>query len=653
MPDLIRDAPIGQLVRFVTRKRYLKYPEETDNWQCPVAAYNDRGSQTQRVLSIPNPAATLLESKESYKRTGAGFRSDSDHLTTAPTQQDLERATLPSSSSSVSTRVLHAETTREISRIVSRPRIGRTNTSATLTEALNDAVRQETIKLQPSRPLQPERTSDNSLLVTWYTTDDQANPQNWSKKKKGLVVLQIYLYTLAIYIAGAIYTPAVPTVIVKFRVSSTVASLGLSMYVLGYGLGPLLFSPLSEIPVIGRNPPYIITFFLYLMVTIPLALIENYPGFVVLRFFQGFFGSPALATGAASISDMYSLLEMPYFLTGWAGFATAGPALGPLISGFSVPAESWHWTMWEVLWLGGPVFISLLLCLPETSTPTLLLQRARRLRARLGKGSNPERAEKTAQLVAQSEIDQASMTTNQVVRENLLRPFQINILDPAVGFTSVYIGLIYGIFYSFFEVFPLVYGSGLPQPNVTQGYGMNLGEQGLIFLSVAVGVSIAIIFYLYYLHFRANPKLRAQLASGSMAPPEGRLRIGLYASLLAPIFLFMFAWTGFNSPRIHWIVPTIAVVFFLSCIFLVFQVVFIYIALTYPQYSASLFGMNDAVRSSVAAGSIHYSHPLFYNLGIGRGVSLLAGLMVMGVIGIFVLWRYGAWLRSKSKFVAK
>lgn len=202
MPDLFRDAPIGQLVRFGTRKRYLEYPEATDHWQCPVTAYNDRESQTQRVLSIPDSTATLIESKESYEHTGAGFRSDLDHLTTAPTQQDLEEATLPSSSSSVSTRVLHAETTREILRIVSRPRIGPINTSATLTEALNDAVRQGTIKLQRSRPLQPERTSDNSLLVTRYTTDDQANPQTGQRRRRVLLsyksIFTLWLSTLRV-----------------------------------------------------------------------------------------------------------------------------------------------------------------------------------------------------------------------------------------------------------------------------------------------------------------------------------------------------------------------------------------------------------------------------------------------------------------------
>lgn len=115
----------------------------------------------------------------------------------------------------------------------------------------------------------------------------------------------------------------------------------------------------------------------------------------------------------------------------------------------------------------------------------------------------------------------------------------------------------------------------------------------------------------------------------------------------------MFGWTGFNSPDIHWIVPTLGIVIITIGIFILFQVVFIYLPLTYPQYAASLFAANDFVRSSVATGAIHFSRPLFLNLGVGPGVSLLAGLTVGGCAGIWALWYFGAALRARSKFAAK
>lgn len=119
----------------------------------------------------------------------------------------------------------------------------------------------------------------------------------------------------------------------EFGVSETLASLGLAMYVLGCksstgfhlttlpmptfvridGLGPLLFSPLSEIPQIGRNPIYIITFAVYLILSVVTSTCRNFAGFIVVRFLQGFFGSPCLATGAASLSDMVSWSRVKYY----------------------------------------------------------------------------------------------------------------------------------------------------------------------------------------------------------------------------------------------------------------------------------------------------------------------------------------------------
>jgi hypothetical protein len=73
------------------------------------------------------------------------------------------------------------------------------------------------------------------------------------------------------------------------------------------------------------------TFGLFVILCVPTALVNNLPGLLVLRFLQGFFGSPCLATGGASIGDLYSLLKLPYFLTGWATFATCGSWIRRLI----------------------------------------------------------------------------------------------------------------------------------------------------------------------------------------------------------------------------------------------------------------------------------------------------------------------------------
>lgn len=61
---------------------------------------------------------------------------------------------------------------------------------------------------------------------------------------------------------------------------------------------------MSEIPLFGRNVPYMTSFALFVILAIPTALVDNYAGLLVLRFLTGFMGSPCLATGGATMQDL-------------------------------------------------------------------------------------------------------------------------------------------------------------------------------------------------------------------------------------------------------------------------------------------------------------------------------------------------------------
>ena len=140
------------------------------------------------------------------------------------------------------------------------------------------------------------------------------------------------------------------------------------------------------------------------------------------------------------------------------------------------------------------------------------------------------------------------MRVGQLVAENLYRPLLMMIRDPAVGFTALYTALVYGIFYSFFESFPLVY---------RDMYGFNLGEMGLTFLSITVGVSISIAVYWSYMYWVVEPHIRAN----GFPAPEYRLRPSTDFDVPMPSRPF-YLWAGQLIPNIHWIVSLIGVVIF-------------------------------------------------------------------------------------------
>ncbi|CAG8387650.1 unnamed protein product [Penicillium salamii] len=486
----------------------------------------------------------------------------------------------------------------------------------------------------PQLPMLPVGHNDEEMrpgigngifLVDWYDKDDAENPQNWSSSKKCTVTAILWLYTFTVYCASSIYTPSVEGVMEEYGIGHTLSTLGLSLYVLGYGIGPLIFSPLSEIPRIGRNIPYIVTFFFYILMAVPTVLTRSFPGFLVLRFLTGFLGSPCLATGGATLQDMYSSLKLPYGYTAWVGATFCAPALGPIISAFAVASGDWRWSLWEILWMAIFTFAVMLVALPETSAATILYRRARRIRNRLH----------DKRYISQSEIDEANLSPRQIAANTLLRPLQITILDPAVLFTNLYSSYSYGVYYSYFEAFPLVY---------TDMYGFSLGLTGAAFLSIVVACLVGTLIYLVYVYWYLEPKITTH----GPGPQEERLIPAIFASILQPIGLFLFAWSSRKS--VHWIVSMVGIALFSTGGFVLFQGIFMYLPLSYPRYAASLFAANDFFRSAWAAGAVLYARPLFEALGMGPGVSLLGGLSCGGVLGVSALYVCGARLRARSHF---
>ena len=54
-------------------------------------------------------------------------------------------------------------------------------------------------------------------------------------------------------------------------------------------------------PQFGRNLPYVSTFAIYVILTVPTSLVDNFGGLMTLRFLLGLFGSPCLANRGASM----------------------------------------------------------------------------------------------------------------------------------------------------------------------------------------------------------------------------------------------------------------------------------------------------------------------------------------------------------------
>ncbi|EXJ56374.1 uncharacterized protein A1O5_12641 [Cladophialophora psammophila CBS 110553] len=469
---------------------------------------------------------------------------------------------------------------------------------------------------------------DNEAIIVSWTEHDPGNPRNWSQAKKTWTLVVVNLYTFCVYCTASIITPTAEAIQQRYHISILVASMGLSLYVVGYGLGPMFLSPISEIPRVGRNPPYLYSFVAFLVVSIALAFVDNFPAIIVLRWLQGLFGSPALASGAASIEDIYDIYSAPYGYVWWIAAMYCGPAVGPLMAGYAAPRD-WRWPLYEVIIMSG-VILFLLPFLPETYPGAILLNRAKRLR----KATGDDRYR------AQSELHPIPFKT--VLWEALVRPLEITMKDPAVLYAALYGGLVYATYYSFFEAFPLVY---------LGTYQMSLGQLGLIFLGLMTGCIVGLTCYYVYLRRWFIPRARKYHAEkGKPVEQEQWLRPGMAGVWGPPIGLLLFAWTA--RADVHWIAPTIGINIWAAGSFCMFQSIICYIALAYPKYVASLFAANDFVRSMMAAAFVQFSRPMYVNLGVDKGVTVIAGLSGVGVAGMYGLYYFGGFLRAKSKFTS-
>lgn len=143
-------------------------------------------------------------------------------------------------------------------------------------------------------------------------------------------------------------------------------------------------------------------------------------------------------------------------------------------------------------------------------------------------------------------------------------------------------------------------------------------------------------------------------------PPEIRLLCGMPGGILVAFGLYLIAFLTFpNTPNsaiprpssIPWILPIIfgSIPFGIGII-LIFQAVFTYLVTAYRPIAASAMAANSALRSSFAAVFPLFARQMYARLGVVGATALLAGLCTIMAPLPFVLYKYGAKIREKSKF---
>ena len=376
--------------------------------------------------------------------------------------------------------------------------------------------------------INPDEKDPN--LIVWDGPNDPENPMNWSYGRKWLYTVVLGSTTFCVTFASSVFSTATVVTAEIFNVSLEVMTLGTSLFVLGFALGPLFWGPMSEL--FGRKKPLFLGFFIFAIFQIATAVSQNVQSIMLTRFFGGAFASAPLAIIGGTLVDFFSPVDRGVATVIFAGATFVGPIAGPIVGGFIVQSYlGWRWTAYitaiMAFFFGTVAFI----IVPESQHPTILQARAKKIRYA------------TKNWAIHSKADENEVDLKHIARTYLLRPFEMIIKEPILLLISVYLGLVYGILYLFFEAYPISF---------QEVRGWNGGVGALPFIGIMIGV----IFGGITIAFVTKTRFARKFKKHGRVIPEERLPPMIAGAFILPIGLFWFAWT--SNPNITWVPQVIA-----------------------------------------------------------------------------------------------
>ncbi|TQV94381.1 hypothetical protein V2A60_002589 [Cordyceps javanica] len=457
-------------------------------------------------------------------------------------------------------------------------------------------------------------------IVDWDGPEDPSNPLNWPARKRFGHVVIVSLLSMMVNTAATIIAPGIKLTIIEFKVTNmTLATLSVSIYLLGFGLGPLTLSPLSE--RWGRLVVYHVCNIIFFVFVIGCAVSQNITQFIIFRVISGIVGSAPLAIGGGTIADC-----IPSEQRGVAGAIYGlgpimGPVIGPIMGGFIAQGKGWRWTFWVLSIMSGVMSVVTFVFMRETHAQTLLERKAARLRRDTG---NPH---------LQSKL-KSPLRPSQLAVATLVRPIKMLIFSPVVLILSVYVAFVMGLLYLLFATFSGVF--------VGQ-YGFTMGTSGLAYLGLGIGEMLGVVVF----GALGDKIVASRTAAENLgtARPEFRLVLMKWFAICIPVGLFIYGWTAYY--KVHWFVPILgtALVGFGS-LFVIVCVQIYLVEIFGTEAAASALATNILLRSVAGAFLPLAGVPMYEALNYGWGNTLLGMLALAFVPAPVMLYKYGEKLRQ-------
>uniref|UniRef100_A0A0L0N7D7 Putative transporter n=1 Tax=Tolypocladium ophioglossoides (strain CBS 100239) TaxID=1163406 RepID=A0A0L0N7D7_TOLOC len=458
-----------------------------------------------------------------------------------------------------------------------------------------------------------------------FRPHDVENPKNWSTPRRWGVTIAAVMLVMSATFSSSAPSGCLGSITREFGISTEAAGLTMTLFLLGYCAGPLVFAPLSEL--YGRRWAFYISFTLYIAFNFLCAFAPNFGALLAGRFITGTLVSAPLSNAPGVLADIWNPIERGNAMAGFATMVWIGPALGPVISGFLELKKDWRWSFYVVIWLGAATWV-LMLTIPETHAPTILRHKAERIRKLKILGYENVKAS----------VEEQGRSIVAVYKIALTRPWII-LFDTISFLCALYMSIVYTLLYMLFSIYPIVFQE-------KRGWNAGVGELPLIGTIVGAVLGGSVIMYDTR---RRTRKIQEGKAKMEDMEPEDRLPLAMVGGVGFAITMFWLAWSAeYNS--VHWIVPTLAGVFLATFMLFIFVSFLNYLVDTYLMYAASAIAANTVARSACAAAAPLFTNQMFAALGVGGGGSLIGGVATVLAVIPFLFYKYGKEIRVRSKF---
>ncbi|KAL0137464.1 major facilitator superfamily domain-containing protein [Mucor lusitanicus] len=425
------------------------------------------------------------------------------------------------------------------------------------------------------------------------------NPREYSRLKKNIIITIVAFSGISGPLGSMIYMPGLTQIQASLHTSTAAVNGSVSAYVVFMGIAPLFWASMSD--AYGRKPMYVYSLIISVIASILCAISRNAAMLIVFRAIQAIGSSSGQTLGAGVIADTIDVADRGKAYGVFYIGPLLGPVIGPTVGGALCQYLGWQSTFYFLAIIGFVLLSMVFVFLPET---------VRRTKVEMLTNDN----ESGQEIVHKAEKFRALQNL-----KTAFAPMVAMLGDPTI------------LVITFYNTTPTI------TETFQRLYGYTSTVVGLCYLVFGFGLMCGSVSSGRYADYVVR-KLREKNGPENVYP-ELRLRAAFPSFVLIPTGYLIYAWTTEKGVGVY--APLIGLFVYALGQMNAFTPTSVYLVDSKPGRSASAVGINNAVRSVLAAVATIFSSQCVEAAGTGILFTILAAINVVNCLTLVAVMIWG------------